>query len=604
MLLILTNVSAVKNECFTPIKKIIKYRGVHNCGRPFFYFCIMRKFVATDFNCDSWNSVEAYLSDLQNRDISSKESFKQWLLDKSELEAVLEENMAWRYIKMTINTLDEKLTEAYQFFITEIQPNLAPFEDSLNQKMMASPWIDELSGDKAYSIYFRGVKSALELFHEENIAVETEINTLSQQFGAISGKQMISYQGKELTMPQAANYLKDPNEVIRKEVYELIVSRRLQDRAALDELFDQLVKLRNQVALNADCSDYREYKFKALGRFDYTVEDCLAFHDAIERLIVPIVKQLTEKKTQKLSKTKLKPWDLEVDPDGLAPLKPFANGEELLDKSIAVFQKLDTYFGDCLKTMKSGGFLDLDSKAGKAPGGYNYPLYESGIPFIFMNAAGAQRDLTTMVHEGGHAVHSFLSKDLELTGFKSLPSEVAELASMSMELLTMELWSEFYSNENDLKRAKLEQIESVVKVLPWIAQIDAFQHWIYTNPTHTKEERTQEWLNLSKRFGTGLVDYDGYEAVMESSWQKQLHLFEVPFYYIEYGIAQLGALGVWNNYKKNPQKALEDYKNALSLGYTKSIPEIYETAGLKFDFSQSALEDISKNLLDSINELN
>lgn len=564
----------------------------------------MRKFVATDFNCDSWNSVEAYLLDLQNRDISNKESFKQWLLDKSELEAVLEENMAWRYIRMTINTLDEKLTEAYQFFVTEIQPNLAPFEDSLNQKMMASPWIDELSGDKAYSIYFRGVKSALELFREENIAIETEINTLSQQFGAISGKQMISYEGKELTMPQAANYLKDPNETIRKEVYELIVSRRLQDRDALDELFDQLVKLRNQVALNAGCSDYREYKFKALGRFDYTVEDCLAFHDAIERLIVPIVKQLTEKKIQKLSKTKLKPWDLEVDPDGLAPLKPFANGEELLDKSIAVFQKLDAYFGDCLKTMKSGGFLDLDSKAGKAPGGYNYPLYESGIPFIFMNAAGAQRDLTTMVHEGGHAVHSFLSKDLELTGFKSLPSEVAELASMSMELLTMELWSEFYSNENDLKRAKLEQIESVVKVLPWIAQIDAFQHWIYTNPTHTKAERTQEWLNLSKRFGTGLVDYDGYEAVLESSWQKQLHLFEVPFYYIEYGIAQLGALGVWNNYKKNPQKALADYKNALSLGYTKSIPEIYETAGLKFDFSQSALEDISKNLLNSINELN
>ena len=564
----------------------------------------MRKFVAADFNCESWNSVEAYLLDLQNRDISSKESFKKWLLDKSELEAVLEENMAWRYIKMTINTLDEKLTESYQFFVTEIQPNLAPFEDSLNQKMMASPWIDELSGDKAYSIYFRGVKSALELFREENISIETEINTLSQQFGAISGKQMISYQGKELTMPQAANYLKDPNETIRKEVYDLIVSRRLQDREALDELFNQLVKLRNQVALNAGCSDYREYKFKALGRFDYTVEDCLAFHDAIEQLIVPIVKQLTEKKIQKLAKTKLKPWDLEVDPDGLAPLKPFANGEELLDKSIVVFQKLDTYFGDCLKTMKSGGFLDLDSKAGKAPGGYNYPLYESGIPFIFMNAAGAQRDLTTMVHEGGHAVHSFLSKDLELTGFKSLPSEVAELASMSMELLTMELWSEFYTNENDLKRAKLEQIESVVKVLPWIAQIDAFQHWIYTNPEHTTEERTQEWLKLSKRFGTGLVDYDGYEAVLESSWQKQLHLFEVPFYYIEYGIAQLGALGVWNNYKKNPQKALTDYKNALSLGYTKSIPEIYETAGLKFDFSQSALEDISKNLLNSINELN
>ncbi|WP_341901381.1 M3 family oligoendopeptidase [Fluviicola taffensis] len=564
----------------------------------------MRKFVSPDFTCESWKSVEGYLLDLQKRDISSKESFKQWLSDKSELEAVLEENMAWRYIRMTINTLDEKLTESYQFFVTEIQPNLAPFEDSLNQKMMASPFVKELAADKAYSIYFRGVQSALELFREENIALETELSTLSQQFGAISGKQMITYQGKELTMPQASNFLKDPNETVRKEVYDLITTRRLQDRGALDDLFNLLIQLRNKVAKNADCVDYREYKFKALGRFDYTVEDCLAFHDAIEKLIVPIVKQLNLKKLEKLGKPKLKPWDTEVDPDGLAPLKPFENGTELLDKSITVFQKLDTYFGDCLKTMKTGGFLDLDSKAGKAPGGYNYPLYESGIPFIFMNAAGAQRDLTTMVHEGGHAVHSFLSRDLELTGFKSLPSEVAELASMSMELLTMELWSEFYTNENDLRRAKLEQLESVVKVLPWIAQIDAFQHWIYTHPTHSTEERTREWLNLSKRFGTGLVDYDGYEAVLESSWQKQLHLFEVPFYYIEYGIAQLGALGVWNNYKKNPAKALNDYKNALSLGYTKSIPEIYETAGLKFDFSQVALEDISKNLMDSINELN
>ncbi len=564
----------------------------------------MRKFVSADFNCESWKSVESYLLDLQNRDISSKESFKQWLADKSELEAVLEENMAWRYIKMTINTLDEKLTESYQFFVTEIQPNLAPFEDSLNRKMMASPFVEELAADKAYAIYFRGVRSALELFREENIAIETELNTLSQQFGAISGKQMITYQGKELTMPQAANFLKDPDESVRKEVYELITERRLQDRDALDNLFNLLIKLRNQVAKNADCADYREYKFKSLGRFDYTVEDCLAFHDAIEKMIVPIVKQLNLKKLEKLGKSKLKPWDTEVDPDGLAPLKPFENGEELLDKSIAVFQKLDTYFGDCLKTMKSGGFLDLDSKAGKAPGGYNYPLYESGIPFIFMNAAGAQRDLTTMVHEGGHAVHSFLSRELELTGFKSLPSEVAELASMSMELLTMELWDEFYTNENDLKRAKLEQLESVVKVLPWIAQIDAFQHWIYTHPNHTTPERTEEWLRLSKRFGTGLVDFEGYEAVLESSWQKQLHLFEVPFYYIEYGIAQLGALGVWNNFKKNPAKALADYKNALSLGYTKSIPEIYETAGLKFDFSQAALQDISKNLMDSINALN
>lgn len=563
----------------------------------------MRKFVAPEFQCDSWESVETYLKELENRSITTKEEFKQWLLDKSELEAVLEENMAWRYIKMTVNTLDEKLTESYQFFVTEIQPNIAPYEDLLNRKMMESEFVSEFEHDEAYRIYFRGTRTALELFREENIAIETELNTLSQQFGAISGKQQIVYQGKTLTMPQAANFLKNTDESIRKEVFELIAARRLEDREALNELFNKLVVLRDQLAKNAGCSDYREYKFKALGRFDYSIEDCINFHHAVEKLIVPISKEITERKLAKMRKDKLKPWDSEVDPDGLAPLKPFENGEELLDKSIRVFNKLDTYFGDCLKTMKKGGFLDLDSKNGKAPGGYNYPLYESGIPFIFMNAAGAQRDLSTMVHEGGHAVHSFLSRDLELTGFKSLPSEVAELASMSMELLTMDYWDEFYSNENDLKRAKLEQLESIVKVLPWIAQIDAFQHWIYTHPTHTTDERTAEWKKLNKRFGTGLSDFTGYESVLESSWQKQLHLFEVPFYYIEYGIAQLGALGVWTNFRNNPTQAISNYKEALKLGYTKSIPAIYQTAGLTFDFSEETLNSLSNQLVLEINSL-
>jgi oligoendopeptidase F len=261
--------------------------------------------------------------------------------------------------------------------------------------------------------------------------------------------------------------------------------------------------------------------------------------------------------------------------------------------AVRVFDLLDPFFGQCLTTMKTGGFLDLDSKPGKAPGGYNYPLYESGIPFIFMNAAGAQRDLVTMVHEGGHAVHSFLSRELPLTAFKSLPSEVAELASMSMELLTMDLWNEFYSSEDELKRAKKEQLESVIKVLPWIATIDAFQHWIYTHPQHSVEERTAMWLSLGERFGTGMIDFSGYEFVKESSWHRQLHLFEVPFYYIEYGIAQLGALGVWKNAKTDLPSALEAYKAALKLGYTQSIPEIYKTANLKFDFSASTLKSLT-----------
>ena len=258
-----------------------------------------------------------------------------------------------------------------------------------------------------------------------------------------------------------------------------------------------------------------------------------------------------------------------------------------------MFDQLDTYFGDCLRTMNEMNHLDLDSKAGKAPGGYNYPLYEIGVPFIFMNAVGAQRDLVTMVHEGGHAVHSFLSRELELTGFKSLPSEVAELASMSMEMLTMNLLKEFYANEADFKRAKKEQLETILKILPWIAQIDEFQHWIYENPTHSVSERHAKWSQISKEYGTGLTDWTGYEDMQASAWQRQLHLFEVPFYYIEYGIAQLGALGVWKNSLENLPKAIEDYKNALRLGYTKTIPEIYKTANIRFDFTEGYLKELA-----------
>lgn len=563
----------------------------------------MRNYIDPAFDCSSWSSVEGYLKELSDRSLNSKVDFLQWLRDKSELEAVLEENMAWRYIRMTIDTTSEDHKKAYQFFVTEIQPNLAPYEDALNRKMLDQTWCSELAHDPAFAIYFRGARVAQELYRDENIPLETELNSLSQEYGGITGQQMISYQGKEYTMPQAANFLKDTNEQVRQEVFKLIAERRLQDREKLDELFNKLVRLRHQIALNAGCTDFRAYKFKALGRFDYSIEDCLQFHDAVAEHIVPLVRELQQRQAKELGKDKLRPWDSEVDPKGKPALKPFQDGAQLIDGTINMFEKLDPYFAACLRTMKKDGYLDLDSKPGKAPGGYNYPLYESGIPFIFMNAAGAQRDLVTMVHEGGHAVHSFLSRDLELTGFKSLPSEVAELASMSMELLTMDLWDTFYADTDDLNRAKREQLESIIKILPWIAMIDAFQHWIYTNPQHTTEERTAQWLALGERFGTGMMDYTDFEYVKESSWHRQLHLFEVPFYYIEYGIAQLGAIGVWKNFEKDKSSAIENYKKALSLGYTRSIPEIYQEAGLQFDFSSATLKELAAFIQDKLQQL-
>jgi oligoendopeptidase F len=562
-----------------------------------------RIFLPEDFTITTWENLEIYFKCLLEKDFSTKEEFEIWLAYKSELDAVIEEDAAWRYIHMSIDTKDEDRSKAYDFFITDIQPKLAPLEDQLNKKIAASPFLGELAKNEDYYIYFRSIKKAIDLYCDENVPLESEVSQLAHQYGAISGAQTIVYDGQELTLQRAALHLKNQDESVRKEVFELIAERRKIDQKALDDLFDKLIQKRHQIAINAGYENYRDYKFDALGRFDYTKEDCFAFHQSIKKYIVPIVKHFNETQAKRLNKTKLKPWDSEVDPFGREPLKPFEDAEALTKGTIKAFNHLDTYFGDCIQTMKEMKHLDLDSKNGKSPGGYNYPLYEIGVPFIFMNSVGSQRDLTTMVHEGGHAIHSFLSRDLKLTGFKNLPSEVAELASMSMELLSMEYWNEFYTSEEDLNRAKLEQIESVIKVLPWIATIDEFQHWIYTHPTHSQEERKTKWNEINSSYGTGVVDWTGYEEIRTFSWQRQLHLYEVPFYYIEYGIAQLGAISIWKNSKQDLKKAVENYKKALRLGYSKSIPEIYKSAGISFDFSDNYVKELANFVVNELNTI-
>jgi len=553
-----------------------------------------RNFVAEGLIIDDWLKIEGYFKDLVDRKIDNLESFKNWLRDQSELEAILEEDMAWRYIKMTIDTKDEQLSLDYSFFVTEIAPKMAPFDDLLNKKLMNSQFKKELENNDAYKIYFRSVQKSIELFREENIPLKTQSQEKSKEYGTISAAQSIEWEGETLTMQQASNLLKKQDEVIRKEAFQKMVSRRSEDVEALEQLFDDLIVLRHKIAVNAGYKNYRDYKFDALGRFDYTKEDCFDFHAAIKEHIVPMVQEIQKEHANKMGKERIKPWDSEVDPDGKEPLVPFKDGKELLNTTKSIFKEIDPFFGDCLQTMDEMKHLDLDSKAGKAPGGYNYPLYEIGVPFIFMNAASAQRDVVTMIHEGGHAVHSFLSRDLDLTSFKNLPSEVAELASMSMELLSMDNWNAFYDNQDELNRAKKEQLVGILRVLPWIATIDAFQHWIYENPTHSREERKTYWKKLQEDYGNPFVDWAGYEESRTYAWHRQLHLFEVPFYYIEYGISQLGAIGVWKNALQNKEKAIADYKAALALGYTKDIPTIYETANLKFDFSSKTVQSLAQ----------
>jgi oligoendopeptidase F len=532
---------------------------------------LSRDFLPRDLSIQTWDSIEPYFKELSEREIYSVEDLKKWLKDASELEAVISEDACWRQIKMTCDTENKELEKSFTFFMMEIQPKVQTYGHILNRKLVGCPFTIDLDQSVFYT-YLRNVKKNIELFREENIPLQAELNVEAQKFGMISGRMTVEVNGQEYTLQQATKFLEDPDRNLRESVYHKINERRLQDKEELSQLFTDLVRKRHQVSINAGFENYRDFRFKELGRFDYTKENCYQFHEAVKLHVMPLANKIYEAKKQKLGLDSLRPWDIEAEPAGTRPLRPF--------------------FGECLKKMKGMGHLDLESRKGKAPGGYNCPLAESGAPFIFMNAAGQFDDVTTMVHEGGHAIHSFLSHDLELTGFKEYPTEIAEVASMSMELFSMDHWKVFFNNEEELNRAKEQQLERVITIFPWIATIDKFQHWIYEHPQHTDEERLNAWKNILTEFTSPVIDFSGLDQYRLYSWQRQLHLFEVPFYYIEYGIAQLGAIGLWQQYKLDPDKAITNYINALALGGTRTLPELFRAAELEFDFSQRYISSL------------
>lgn len=560
-----------------------------------------RTYIPQDLSIE-WEKLEPILNELLERPIANVNELEQWLKDKSELEAALEEDFAWRYIRMSCDTANEALVKNFQYFATEIEPKISPVANLLNQKFNDSPFIEELDHDK-YFVYIRAIRKAIEIYREENVELLTKLQVSQQKYQGITGAMSVTINDQEYTLEQAANFIKDTDRAVRQQAWEAIQQRRLVDKDDLNMLFDELITMRHQVALNAGFENYRDYMFQALGRFDYTPKDCYHFHEAIEKKIVPILKEQAEKRAELLGIEVLKPWDMDVSTTGKPALKPFKNGAELIEKTIACFNAIDPKLGQMLSIMKANQLFDVESRKGKAPGGYNYPLAETGAPFIFMNSANSFRDLTTMVHEGGHAIHTFLTANLELNDFKHCPSEVAELASMSMELISMDNWNIYFDNEEDLLRAKKEQLADVLKTLPWVAVIDQYQHWIYTNPDHNAADREEAFKQIYNRFGAGFTNWDGLEKEFGNTWQKQLHLFEVPFYYIEYAIAQLGAIAIWKNYKENPQKALQQYLEALALGYTKPINEIYETAGIKFDFSLGYIDQLASFVKEELEKL-
>jgi len=551
-----------------------------------------RQFLPVDFKVTDWEHLLPYFEELKNRPLNNKEHLEKWLADVSELEAVISEDACWRQINMTCDTTSKEYEDAFTYFCMEIEPKMKPYGFELNKKLLACPYTKELD-NHIYFPYLRSVENAAKLYRDENVPLQADMNLLAQTYGVISGAMSVEVDGKEYTMQQAAKFLHSPDRSLRETVFTKIAARRLEDKDKLNELFDKLLTLRQQVAVNAGFENYRDYKFRELGRFDYSVADCFAFHDAVREHILPLQAKLIKYRQKRLGLNTMRPWDSDAEPVGTEPLHPFKDGKELSTKAKEVFDRLNPYFSGCLQTMEQMHRLDLESRKGKAPGGYNCPLAETGVPFIFMNAAGTMGDVITMMHEGGHAVHSFLSHPLSLSAFKEYPMEIAELASMSMELFSMEHWDVFFKDEKELQRAQLEEMERIISVLPWIATIDKFQHWLYTHPGHSIAQREENWLAILNEFSTGITDWSGFEEYRTNFWQKQLHLFEVPFYYVEYGIAQLGAIAMWRQYRLNKEQALGNYMAALSLGYTKTLKELYATAGIKFDFSAGYVKELA-----------
>lgn len=551
-----------------------------------------RQFLPQDFQITDWEHLENHFRILQDAPVHSVEDLRQWTLWKDELESVVQEEAAWRYIRMTRYTDRADYNEAYAYFVGVLQPQISEAQHRLQKRLAEMPWRHELPFDGMDNLN-RLIDNELELFCVENLPLRAEESQLSQQYNAVIGAMTVEIDGQEMTLPQAGKYLIDPDRATRQKAWEDVQRRRAQDAEQLDGIFDQLASIRERVAANAGFGNFIDYRFRELARFDYGREACLQFHEAVEQAVLPLYLSQLEERRQRLGLDRLRPWDLRVDWWGVKPLKPFSGEADLIQKTVAMFDLLHPRFAQMIRFLAEHERLDLVSRKGKAPGGYNYPLAESGAPFIFMNAADQHSDLKTMVHECGHAIHSFLSHAcVGLAALRDVPSEVAELASMSMELLTMDLWGTFYADPRDLNRARYQHLTGLVGLLPWIAAIDAFQFWIYENPGHKADERSEAWLSIYRRFHGDAVDWTGYEDWLRQSWQAQLHLFEVPFYYIEYGIAQLGALQVWRRHREEPRKALGDYQAALSLGYTKPIPEIYEKAGIAFDFSAERMRQL------------
>lgn len=565
-----------------------------------------RHFVPETLDPTDWAQVQPLFDKLDAMPLQSEDDALAFLDAASELSCVLGEAGSRTHIAKACDTESESIDQAFKHWVEKIGPQMAPAMFKLQQRFVQSDGAQALGGPRM-QLLLRDWKTDVELFREQNVPLQTEVTKLSAEYDQLVGKMLVEYDGKTQTLQQLGKYLEVTDRSVREATWTLSTKQRLQHHDAIDGIYHKQIELRQTMAKNAGFENYRDYAWRAKQRFDYSPDDCLAFHDAIEKTVLPLVKKLDEARRDALAIDTLRPWDLGVDPLGREPLRPFPEDqpEVMLEDARQVFHAMDPEVGQTFAKLEMQRNLDLVSRPGKRAGGFQASLTEIKEPFIFMNAAGLQRDVDTMLHEAGHALHFIWSSQTEPLSFlQHAPIEFCEVASMGMELMAMPQYDAFHKGDTAAgDRARRAQLEGIVRFFPWMAIIDAFQHWIYTHPGHTGDERQEAWLATMNRFGTGVVDWSGLEDARAWQWQKQLHLLHHPFYYVEYGIAQLGAIQLWARYREDSAQAMIRYREALALGGTRPLPQLFEAAGLKLDFTAQAIAPLIKQVQEELDRL-
>lgn len=557
-----------------------------------------------------WETFAPFFAELQNREVTN-ENMREWLEDWSDLSRLVWESSSTIYIQKSLDTADTEKEQAFLDLINDVFPPAQVADQALKERLLG---MDHNGRDMADMVLvIRNLQNEVDLFREENIPLQTEISKLDNEYDKITGGLTVEWDGEEANLSQLGVYLKDKDRATRQRAFEAINQLWLGVRDALNEIYAKMLAYRQQMAANAGFSDYRAFAFRRMGRFDYTPEDCFAFHEAIEHVAVPATQRILAKRRERLGYETIRPWDwipersLLVDGDDAPSLTPYKGQEQLIKGSLNMFNRLDPELGRYFAIMAEEELLDLDTRPGKALGGYCDTLALRRRPFIFMNGTGMHDDVQTMLHEAGHAFHVFESAQLPLIWQCEAPMEFCEVASMSMELLAApNLTAEnggFY-NEADAARARIEHLENTILFLPYMAVVDSFQHWVYTHPEEAKEAENcdKAWGRLWQRFIPG-IDWTGYESTRVTGWHRKPHIFGSPFYYIEYGMASIGALQVWRNSLTNQDAALAAYRNALALGGTKTLPELFAAAGAEFRFDTDMLSELFALIEKTIAEL-